>query len=159
MPFFHIVHVESTLGEEEVWSRQARVRVREGHNFWSDRWIAIKILQEFPEDPSHIMDVKSRPLDLDQIFRRFYGRCFPWSRCGIATRWGKGLETWVPVRKGHNFWFDHWISLKFLEEFPDAVFLGVDVESLLREAEVSKPEYRFERAITFDPTVGSRSNF
>jgi len=35
------------------------------------------------------------------------------------------------------------------------------VESLLGEAEVSslEPEYRFERAITFDPTVGSPSNF
>ena len=38
---------------------------------------------------------------------------------------------------------------------PDAGFRGVDVESLLGEAEVSRstPEYRFERAITFDPTV------
>jgi hypothetical protein len=33
------------------------------------------------------------------------------------------------------------------------------VESLLGEAKVSKLEYWFERAITFDPTVGSRSNF
>jgi len=29
------------------------------------------------------------------------------------------------------------IVLKFLQEFPEAVFLGVDVESLLGEAEVS----------------------
>jgi hypothetical protein len=29
------------------------------------------------------------------------------------------------------------IALKFLQEFPDAVFLGVDVESLQGEAEVS----------------------
>jgi hypothetical protein len=33
MPFFHIVDVESILGEKEVWSRQARVTVRKGHNF------------------------------------------------------------------------------------------------------------------------------
>jgi len=35
------------------------------------------------------------------------------------------------------------------------------VESLLGESEVrlSTLEYRFERAITFDPTVGSPSNF
>jgi hypothetical protein len=33
MPFFLIVDVESILGEEEVWSRQARVTVRKGNNF------------------------------------------------------------------------------------------------------------------------------
>jgi hypothetical protein len=47
------------------------------------------------------------------------------------------LQTRVPVRKGHNLWYDRWISLKILEEFPDTVFLRVDVESLLSEAEVS----------------------
>jgi len=38
---------------------------------------------------------------------------------------------------GHNFSFDRWISLNFLQEFPDAIFLEVYVESLLDEAEVS----------------------
>jgi hypothetical protein len=47
------------------------------------------------------------------------------------------LHTRVPVRKGHNFWSDRWISLKFLKVFPDTVFLGVEVESLLGEAKVS----------------------
>jgi len=71
------------------------------------------------------------------------------------------LATTVPVRKGHNFRCDRWISLKNLQEFPDAVFLGVDVESLLDEwrNRRSRPEYPFERAITFDPTVGSPSKF
>ena len=52
------------------------------------------------------------------------------------------------------------MTLKILEEFTDAVFLGVDVESLVGEAEGSslRPEYRFERVITLDPTVGSPSN-
>jgi hypothetical protein len=45
--------------------------------------------------------------------------------------------TRVPVRKGHNFCSDRWISLKILQEFPNAVFLGLDVELLLGEAEVS----------------------
>jgi hypothetical protein len=45
------------------------------------------------------------------------------------------------------------MSLKILQEFPNAVFLGVDVESLLGDAGVSSPE----TAITFDPTVGSPS--
>jgi len=50
--------------------------------------------------------------------------------------------TRVPVRKGHNFRSDHWISPKILQEFPDIVFLGVDVESLLGDAEVSSPATR-----------------
>jgi hypothetical protein len=33
------------------------------------------------------------------------------------------LQTRVPVRKGQNFGSDRWISLKFSQEFPDAVFL------------------------------------
>jgi hypothetical protein len=71
------------------------------------------------------------------------------------------LGTRLPVRKGHNFRSDGWIALKFLQEFPDAVLLVVDVQSLLGEAEVSSLETRvpIRRAITFDPTVGSHSNF
>jgi hypothetical protein len=34
------------------------------------------------------------------------------------------------------------IALKFLQEFPDAVFLGVDVESLLGDTEVSSLKAR-----------------
>ena len=47
------------------------------------------------------------------------------------------LETGVPVRKGYNISSDRWISIKFFQEFLDAVFLGVHVESLLGDAEVS----------------------
>ena len=46
---FNEKDVESKLGEMEVWSRHARVTVRKGHNFWFDRWIALKILQVFSE--------------------------------------------------------------------------------------------------------------
>jgi len=45
------------------------------------------------------------------------------------------LQTRVSVRKGLNFGSDRWISLKFSQEFPDAVLRGVDVESLVGEAE------------------------
>jgi len=48
--------------------------------------------------------------------------------------------TRVPVRKGHNFRSVRWISLKILQEFPEAVFIGVYVVSLLGDAEVSSPE-------------------
>jgi hypothetical protein len=52
------------------------------------------------------------------------------------------------------------MSLKSLQEFPDAVFFGVDVESPLGQVEVASLEisYEFETAIPFDPTVGSPSN-
>jgi hypothetical protein len=35
---------------------------------------------------------------------------------------------------------DRWIALKFLKEIPKAVYLGVDVESLLGGAEASALE-------------------
>jgi len=35
-----------------------------------------------------------------------------------------------------------WIALKFLQEFPDTVFLGLDVQSLLGDAKVSALENR-----------------
>jgi hypothetical protein len=53
------MNVESRLGEGEVWLRQARVTVQTGHNFWSHRWIAIKILKEYPKALFHIVDTKS----------------------------------------------------------------------------------------------------
>jgi hypothetical protein len=51
--------------------------------------------------------------------------------------------------------------MKLLLEFRDALFHGVDEESILGDDVVwsTRLEGRFERAITFDPTVGSRSNF
>jgi hypothetical protein len=81
MPFFHIVDVETILGEEEVWSRQARVTVRKDHNFWFRRWIAIKILPEFPLAFFHIVDVES-----------ILGEEEVWSSQGRVTG-----------RTGHNF--------------------------------------------------------
>jgi hypothetical protein len=73
--------VESILDEKEVWSCQARVMVRTDHKFWSDRWIAIKILPEIPEAFFHIVDVES-----------ILGEEKVWSR-----------RARVMVRKGNNF--------------------------------------------------------
>jgi len=42
----------------------------------------------------------------------------------------------VTVRKGNNFRSDRWIALKRLLEFPDALFHGVDEESILGDDEV-----------------------
>jgi hypothetical protein len=54
------------------------------------------------------------------------------------------LQTRVPVRKGSNFGSDRCITLKILEEFTDAGFLGLDVESHLGEAEVSSLQTRVQ---------------
>jgi len=40
------------------------------------------------------------------------------------------------VRKGHNFRSERWIVIKLLLEFPDALFHGVDEESILGDNEV-----------------------
>jgi len=63
--------------------------------------------------------------------------------------------------KGHNFQSDRWIANKLLLEFPDALFHGVDEESILDDDEVwsSQAGWTVRKAITFNPTVGSRSNF
>jgi len=84
MPFFLIVDVESILGEEEVWSRQARVMVRRCHYVWTDRWIVIKILRLFLDTLFHIVDVETI-LGEEEI----------WSR-----------QARVTVRKDNNFWSD-----------------------------------------------------
>jgi hypothetical protein len=51
--------------------------------------------------------------------------------------------------------------MKLLLEFPDAIFHGVDEGSILGDDEVlsSQASWTDRKAITFDPTVGSRSNF
>jgi hypothetical protein len=48
-PVFLEVPMESLLGEDDVMSRQTGRTAEKDQNFWSDRWIAIKVLQVFPE--------------------------------------------------------------------------------------------------------------
>jgi hypothetical protein len=78
----------------------------------------LKILEEFTDAVFLGVDVESLPGEAE----------------------GSSLQTRVPVRKGHNFWSDRWISLKISLEFSDAVFHALDVESLLGEAKVSSLE-------------------
>jgi len=84
MHFSLIVDVESILGDEEVWLRQARVTVRRGHNVWTDRWIVIKILQVFLYTLFHIVDVETI--------------------LGEEEIWSSRVR--VTVRKRNNFWSD-----------------------------------------------------
>jgi len=53
------VDEESILSDDEVWSCQASVTVRNSHNFRSDRWIAIKLLLEFLDALFHALDEES----------------------------------------------------------------------------------------------------
>jgi len=48
---------------------------------------------------------------------------------------GSSQAGWT-VRKGHNLRSDRWIAINLLLEFPDALFHGVDEESLLGDDEV-----------------------
>jgi len=82
--------VESLLADAEVSSLETGVRVQKGHNFRSDRWISLKILQEFPE----------------AVFLGVYVVSLL-NHADVSS-----LETGVRVRKGHNFRTDRWISLK-----------------------------------------------
>jgi hypothetical protein len=70
-------------------------------------------------------------------------------------------QSFVRGKKGDNVSSHRWIALKYLHEFPDAVFLEVATEPLLGHEEVwsANLEEAVKRAIMFDPTVGSRSNF
>jgi hypothetical protein len=63
--------------------------------------------------------------------------------------------------QGHNFQSDRWTAIKILQEFPDALFHGVDEESILDDDDVwsSQAGWTVRKAISFDPTVGSGSNF
>ena len=60
---------ESILGDDEVWSRQASLTIRDGYNFLCDRWIAVKLLLEFPYALLHGVDEEST-LDHDEVRSR-----------------------------------------------------------------------------------------
>jgi len=90
------------------------VTVRKDNNFRSDRWIAIKLLLEFPDALFHGVDEESILGD-DEVWS---------SQAG-----------WM-VRKGHNFRSHRWIAIKLLLEFPDGLFHGVCKESILGDDEV-----------------------
>jgi len=63
--------------------------------------------------------------------------------------------------KGHNFQSDRWIGIKLFLEFPDALFHGWmrNRYSVMMRSSRARLDRLFKGAITFDPAVGSRSNF
>jgi len=63
------VDEESIIDNDEVWSSQTGWTVRKGHNFRSDRWIAIKLLLEFSDALFHRVDEESILGD-DEVWSR-----------------------------------------------------------------------------------------
>jgi len=65
------------------------------------------------------------------------------------------LDGWS---KGHNFRSDRWIAIKLLLGFPDALFHGVDEESILGDDEVlsSQAGWTVPNCNNFRSTVESR---
>jgi len=51
-------------------------------------------------------------------------------------------HTIVTAQKRLNFLFDRWITLEFLQQFLEAIFLVVTMESLLYEAKVRSRQTR-----------------
>jgi hypothetical protein len=125
---------------------QTRVSGQKVHNSWSGRWIVLKFLQEFPKTLVLSVAMKSL-LDAANVLS------------GQTTD-----QTRVLAQQVLNSWSDRWIMLKFLQKFPEVVFLGVATQLLLDTLNVwsghTKDQTRVpaQRSITLDPTVGSCSN-
>jgi hypothetical protein len=63
--------------------------------------------------------------------------------------------------KGHKFRSDRWIAIKLLLEFPDALFHGVDEESILVDDEVwsSQAGWTIRKAITYNRPLDRDQTF
>jgi hypothetical protein len=85
--------MESLLVEEEVLSRKTGITTEKVHNFWSDRWIAIKVLQYFPEPVFLEVPMESLLVEEEVL----------------------SLQTGITTENGHNFWSDRWIAIKVLQ--------------------------------------------
>ena len=84
--------MESLLVEEEVLSRQTGIKAEKGHNFWFDRCIALKVLEEFPEAVFLVVPMESLLVKEEAL----------WSQTGITGE------------KVHNIWSGRWIAPQVL---------------------------------------------
>jgi hypothetical protein len=135
---FRGVYTECLLGDEDVWSTEQEHRLKRAITF----------------GPT----VGSRS-NFYRGFQRMFLLGKLWNRSWVMMM--SGRQPCVSAQKGHNTLSDRWITLEFLQGFPGAVFRGEDTECLLGDEDgwSTKQQYRLKRAITFYPTVGSRSNF
>jgi len=87
---------------------------KQGHKFWSDRWIALKVLQLFPKAVFFVVPMESLLVEEEVLSR----------------------QTGITTQKHHNFLSNRWIALNVLHEFQEAPFLVLPIESLLVKEEV-----------------------
>jgi len=85
--------MESLLVEYDVMSRQTGIKAEKGYKFWSDRWIAVQVLEQFLEFVFLLLPMESLLVEVDVMLR----------------------QTGIKAEKGHNFWSDRWIALKVLQ--------------------------------------------
>ena len=67
-------------------------------------------------------------------------------------------QTRVRAQQVHNTWSDCWIVVKLLEEFLEAVFLGVAMESLLNAPSVSSGQTTDQTRVTGQKVYNSWSD-
>ena len=82
--------MESHLNEAEVLSSQTEITASKGYNFWSDRWIALNVLNEFLEAVVVVVPTESL----------------------VVEEYGLPQQIDTTAKKGYNFRFDRWITLK-----------------------------------------------
>ena len=70
-------------------------------------------LHSYPTNSHHKF---KQQLDHAKIFTAVSRGSFAWGSYEMATRWRGCLvgQTSVSGQKGHNFWSDRWMALKFL---------------------------------------------
>jgi len=62
--------MESLLVEDDVMSRQTRIKAEKGHKFGSDRWIAVQVLQQFLEAVFLVLPMESLVVEMDVMSRQ-----------------------------------------------------------------------------------------
>ena len=121
------------------------VAAQEVHNFLSDRWIVLKFLQDFLKDVFLGVALKSL-LDYPNV-------------CQTTN------QTTVPTQQVLNSWSDRWLcsnvtrSLRRLFSLASTRYRYTTPPTFGRARPSTSLEYRLNRSITLDPTIGSCSNF
>jgi hypothetical protein len=73
--------MESLVDEVDVMSPQTGIKAEKGHNFRSDRWIALKVLQKFPEAVFLVVPMESLLVEEEAL----------WSHTGITGEKGDNI--------------------------------------------------------------------
>ena len=104
--------MESQFVEEEALWIQTGITGEKGDNIWSDHWIALQVLQLFPEAVFHVLPMESLLVEVNVISREI----------GIKAEKGHNFvddvmsrQAGIKAEKDHKFWSDRWIALQVLQ--------------------------------------------